>query len=979
MKRLWSLLLAVCVLVSTLSVVGPPVSAAEKETTKRSIAIVYDNSGSMYFDDAGVEDEKDFKKLKAWCQALYAVEVFASMMNENDELWVYPMHEIKSGKKTYSEDSPLKISDPKDAKMIRDIETMEATGTPPSTIKKAYDDLKKKKGEKWLIVLTDGVQFDGLSDSKKELSDMINPYVEDVNVIFLGIGKEAVQPSLKDKGGHRAIVDKADQSSDVLSKLTKICNLIFNRDAMEVSNNTLDFDVSMKRLILFVQGTNISNVSLSGDAGKRGDEFAPHFSEHNKTKIYTGNEFEGAIDEDLQGVITNYYDVPSGQYTLNYDGTMSITGAYYEPDVDLTVRLVDENGNEVKKEDTVPPGKYKIVYGLVDAQTGEYTDSKWLGDTHYDITYTINDEPYTVETDQKSGEIEIEVGPDSKLWLEDIHVQYLSGYEIHKNGLDFDWPKGGFNIDFMPAGDFSINISGGPEGGLYKLADGGAAPFTATFNYDGRQLTAEEIANITDFKVEADGSDMEFEAVPEGDHYNITPLFPEDPEKIDETQIQGKVEATYAEPNHDPAEAEAGFGFQIEIPAKEFTIELTGGAEDGKYKLSELENEAPFVATFLYGGEKMDEDEVAAIDFKIDVGEFNIDFDTMQEGDHINIYPRYPDPKKPENTAIDDIVSKALATYTAPGHGEANAEAEIKLNIENDVTGLSAKLDKSKERFTLAELNGYSLDLDLLMGGEPLTEEQINNLEVEVAIADKKGRSIPCTVEKDAAGSKAHLVFSNDGVKTGKYKLEVKATTLNELGESTSSTDHMRFKVALLPVWVIMTAIFIVLALITLLLWFILSRKVLPKKVIISNTRYMVDGEPNPGDATPVFKGARKKVGTIQITPPRAVMYPGVRANYTIHVAASDTRFKVLKKKLTGKGNLTVMCTGIDARNNINRVMLSGTAYNWDDNHNLRLPPGEETIPPFRVANEDTSIMNATAVSGGNEVALTMSCTLNFK
>ena len=86
MKRLWSLVLAVCVLVSTLSVVGPPVSAAEKETTKRSIAIVYDNSGSMYFDDAGVEDEKDFKKLKAWCQALYAVEVFASMMNENDEL-----------------------------------------------------------------------------------------------------------------------------------------------------------------------------------------------------------------------------------------------------------------------------------------------------------------------------------------------------------------------------------------------------------------------------------------------------------------------------------------------------------------------------------------------------------------------------------------------------------------------------------------------------------------------------------------------------------------------------------------------------------------------------------------------------------------------------------------------------------------------------------------------------------------------------
>ena len=108
MKRLWSLVLAVCVLISGLAVMGPPVSAAEKKTTKKSIAIVYDNSWSMYADDDG-------KEIKAWCQALYAVEVFASMMNEGDELRVYPMHEIEAGKKKYDQSKPLKINDPKDA------------------------------------------------------------------------------------------------------------------------------------------------------------------------------------------------------------------------------------------------------------------------------------------------------------------------------------------------------------------------------------------------------------------------------------------------------------------------------------------------------------------------------------------------------------------------------------------------------------------------------------------------------------------------------------------------------------------------------------------------------------------------------------------------------------------------------------------------------------------------------------------------
>ena len=69
---------------------------ASKEYSKKAIGIVFDNSSSMIRDDA------TRVPIKAWCRATYALEVFASMLNEDDELYVYPMNTMeveKDGKK----------------------------------------------------------------------------------------------------------------------------------------------------------------------------------------------------------------------------------------------------------------------------------------------------------------------------------------------------------------------------------------------------------------------------------------------------------------------------------------------------------------------------------------------------------------------------------------------------------------------------------------------------------------------------------------------------------------------------------------------------------------------------------------------------------------------------------------------------------------------------------------------------------------
>ena len=871
MKRYVSCLLALLLVFSGAAGVYKPVQAAEKAQKTRSIAIVYDNSGSMYMDmERGIDSGG-----LVWCQALYAMEVFASMMNEGDSLWIYPMWDVTTKGSHYSQDNPVKVNSPRDAVMIRDIDTPNAGGTPISAVKAAYDGLKTMSGdEKWLIVLTDGTYFHDFDlkrmtpeDSERALSELISPYVNDVNVLFLGIGPESVQPSIPE-GAHYASVEKAMRSEDVLSKLTSMCNTIFGRDELKTSGDQVTFDVSMKRLIVFVQGENVSNVSLRDETGKeagtRGDELAPHFSEHYET-YNGGNYTPGEIDRSLQGVIQNYSDSLAGSYKLDYSGSVTSIGVYYEPDVDLVVRMVDANGNDITGMEDLPPGEYQIEYGLVDAKTGEMTNSELLGNTHYDIHYRFNGEEKELSSDDKQGVLPLTIEDGDTLEVEEITVEYLSGYRIHKSGIDFGFPNGGWR-----------GVKPGPD------------------------------------------------------------------------------------------------------PAGDFEVRVSGGAEH--YKLSTLEQEAPYLVEFYYNGEKMKAADVQTIIFRVESQNNGISFQPELDGDHYNVTVHYADPAHPENTECGDVVAMLNASYTEPEHEEATAGAAINFTLDNDVTGLGATLVNDKTRFTMAELDGYTMNLDLRMGGEPLTDQEMNDLTVDISIEEKKGNTIPYTIEKDPANSRVIIKLGNEGVKKGDYKIVATAMTKNQLGQDSTATDGTKIKVRLLPVWVIAVSILAALALIAALLWFILSRKVLPKKAIITNTTYFVDGDDVPGDAVINLKGARKKKGTIDLKTPSVAGNPFAKANFKFEVEAADTRYKVLKKKLTGKGNLSATVTNITSSRQVSRIMASGTAYNWDDNHQLMLPPGETSMGSFRIGTDDTIIMNAEAMDGaGGGADMNMTCTIAFK
>ena len=106
MKRIVSLLLALLLVLSVFPVSSSAATVTKDEVT-RAIAIVFDNSGSMYEDTTVLQNKPDAPY--AWCRATYAMQAFANMMNPNDQMLIYPMHPItigKDGTETYNWDNP---------------------------------------------------------------------------------------------------------------------------------------------------------------------------------------------------------------------------------------------------------------------------------------------------------------------------------------------------------------------------------------------------------------------------------------------------------------------------------------------------------------------------------------------------------------------------------------------------------------------------------------------------------------------------------------------------------------------------------------------------------------------------------------------------------------------------------------------------------------------------------------------------------
>lgn len=330
-RVLAAVILFAMILSGGFSEVGKVHAEKQQGTTKRAIYVVFDNSGSMYGDGN-----------KAWSQATYAMEVFAAMMNyeSGDVMKVFPMHDITTDGNTGSATkSSMEIRGKDDIAQIHNMYTPKPGGTPYTQVNNAAGELTKllnagSVDEGWLVVLTDG-DFDNDIPASGLKADLEGKAAanENLYVQYLAIGTDVknIPEGNADKGLY---AQKAGNTSEVVNELAEISNRIFKRNeyaGYSSEDSGLEFDIPLRKLIVFAQGKDVKIGSLKNEEGgevKLQSDTAVSYSSTDGAGLTTFVKSTPVKDTSLKGQVAVFADespIVAGNYTLDVSGANQIT------------------------------------------------------------------------------------------------------------------------------------------------------------------------------------------------------------------------------------------------------------------------------------------------------------------------------------------------------------------------------------------------------------------------------------------------------------------------------------------------------------------------------------------------------------------------------------------------------------------------------------------------------------------------------
>jgi len=381
--RISAIVLSLVTVLGTLFLAVPmSVSAAttEEKQVSKMINVVYDDSNSMLLDQR-----------LWWCYAKYSMEVFSAMMQDRDTMNIYYMSD-KDKSPRIANLSGDRSQQQKNIEKIHNTVTNTA-GTPFSSLKKAYGDLKKVNGydEKWLMVITDGDSF-----NDKETSADIDALINDcagynIKVVYLAIGDALVPTEDVNKGiyVYKADGNKSSGETGILSRVTQICQRIFQRPAMSPMNaNKLTLDVPASEIIVFAQGANASIGTLSGTK-RTLSTVAMRSSD--KDKATTNSSYKNKINVDTLNACIATFTPQSGGYISDGTYDLSITAdeyvIYYKPALDVVLELYDSNGDKTTDK-YIPIGSYSLKYWLTYPE-GHPKHGEKLEKDHFGTEFTL--------------------------------------------------------------------------------------------------------------------------------------------------------------------------------------------------------------------------------------------------------------------------------------------------------------------------------------------------------------------------------------------------------------------------------------------------------------------------------------------------------------------------------------------------------------------------------------------------------------
>lgn len=392
MKKAKRILCFIMLVVLSVNFIPVPVLQAAGSAESNTIAVVYDDSSSMMNSESNVFVDR-------WCQAKYALEVFSSMMLENDRMTVYPMNNTSDKFVIKGSDSAEKRKN-----QVVKYEVGCEGGTPYGNVRTAYNDLKKAGGDskKWLVILTDGSFTD--ADFKNVNSDFKEYASNGVNVVYLRIfdGNSKDSGQVKNLPDQGIYVYEAMKSSDTLTRVNEISNLIFKRQALSnydkvmVKNKnslTINLDVPATQLIVFAQGDGIDVGNLTGPTDAKCTSSIEVTTPEIPKDTGSYSKSDIVVSQGLGGVISTYVSSDSqylgkGTYTLEISDTSNVE-VYCKLAVDVELEVI-QDGQPSEDDGNVYQGDYQVNIKLIDPVTGEELDGsqKLLSDMDFDIDVT---------------------------------------------------------------------------------------------------------------------------------------------------------------------------------------------------------------------------------------------------------------------------------------------------------------------------------------------------------------------------------------------------------------------------------------------------------------------------------------------------------------------------------------------------------------------------------------------------------------
>ncbi len=750
MKRFF----AVVLIVLMLAPICPTVKA-ETYAPTRTINLVYDDSGSMIRVGSAYVD--------TWCQAKYAMEVFAAMLGERETLNIYYMSDYVDGSMT----APPKLTlvGSKDAsvteanvKMIHDLVT-DASDTPFDSVKKAYNDLKNvNSDERWLVVLTDG-EFNGTSNSRVE--NYFHECVADgkTRVMMLSMGPNAavITPN-PDK---HIYFEKAENTTDILSKLTRICNRIFQSNALPISNNEISFNVPMSQLVVFAQGKNVKIEGITSSDGKNIGTSSNVHVQYSQTATTDKNYSQSKIivADNLNGYVATYNTAfEPGNYKVNVTGADDIQ-VYYKPNVSIAAYLFNEDNEEVTAKDNLVAGTYRLEFGFINGTNGEkVTDTSLLGNIVYKSSF--------VNTTLSGEKIEIAANSGDMVTIKEGKLDIA----VTAQFLEYNVVRANLSYQVYSKNDLIFALEEKPN---YSCFVGADVPMLLSVKRDSGEglvdLTKDQwdLMEIPTVTTTAELGDFKVEKTEEIGKFKIYPSL-KDNNPVNNAEIPINIKGGFTQ---GLSSAHGSLDSTFAITSNELVFSF---CEKPKYTLNVdgFENgDEPMILTVKInnGSSIVDLTEEQwnllgkpTITTEADMGQFEI-----KKTDEIGKYEVYPTLKDddPMKTAAGDVNVKVEGHFDQ-GLSYAEGNSEEKIEINNTITFFERMVDWLKENWL--KLTFWIAAILLILGYIPPFKKYLPR-------KLKKRPIIECSAEK---------IGVKDKEVHGKFKRKIITTLIPYKAES---------------------------------------------------------------------------------------------------------------------------------------------------------------------------------------------------